>query len=57
MKLSRRSFFTAAAVGAVASLAAAKVAKPRQQQTKPGTTAAGYELSAHARKYYRTAKI
>ena len=57
MKLSRRSFFAAAAVGAVASLAAAKVAKPRQQQTKPGTTAAGYELSAHARKYYRTAKI
>ena len=56
MKLSRRSFFTAAAVGAFASLAAAKLAKPRQQ-TKPRTTGAGYELSAHARKYYRTAKI
>jgi len=56
MKLSRRSFFAAAAAGAVASLAAAKLAKPRQQ-TKPGTTRTGYELSVHARKYYRTAKI
>jgi hypothetical protein len=56
MKLSRRSFFTAAAVGAFASLAAAKLATPKQQ-TKPKTKAAGYELSSHARKYYRTAKI
>jgi anaerobic selenocysteine-containing dehydrogenase len=55
MKLSRRSFFTAAAVGAFAGLAAAKLAKPRQQ-TKPRTTGR-YEPSAHARKYYRTAKI
>ena len=55
MKLSRRSFFTTA-VGAVASLAAAKLATPKQQ-TKPRMKAAGYELSAHARKYYRTAKV
>jgi anaerobic selenocysteine-containing dehydrogenase len=56
MKLSRRRFFAAAAAGAVASLAAAKLAKPRQQ-TKPRKTGAGYQLSAHARKYYRTAKV
>jgi hypothetical protein len=56
MKLSRRSFFTVAAFGAFGSLAAVKLGKPRQQ-TKRKTTAAGYELSAHARKYYRTAKI
>ena len=56
MKLSRRSFFAAAALGAVAGLALGRAAKPKQE-TKPRTKAAGYELSAHARKYYRTAKV
>ena len=56
MKLSRRNFFVAVAAGAAASLAVGKMSKPRQQ-TKRRTTAAGYELSEHARKYYRTAKV
>jgi len=56
MKLSRRSFFVAAALGGAASLAAGKIAKPRPE-SKPGTKGAGDEVSAHARKYYRTAKI
>ena len=57
MKLSRRSFFVAAvALGGAAGLAAGKIAKPRPE-SKPGTKGAGDEVSAHARKYYRTAKI
>ena len=57
MKLSRRSFFVAAAaLGGAASLAAGKIAKPRSD-SKRGTKGAGDEVSAHARKYYRTAKI
>jgi len=57
MKLSRRSFFVAAiALGGAASLAAGKIAKPRPE-SKPGTKGAGDEISAHASKYYRTAKI
>ena len=56
MKLSRRSFFTAAALGAVAGLALGRTAKPKQE-TKPRTKRARYEISAHVRNYYRTAKI
>jgi hypothetical protein len=57
MKLSRRSFFVAAAaLGGAATLAAGKIAKPRPE-SKPGTKGAGDGVSAHARKYYRTAKI
>jgi hypothetical protein len=56
MKFSRRSFFLAAAVGGAATLAAAKIRKPKEE-TKPMTKQAGYELSAHALKYYRSAKI
>jgi hypothetical protein len=57
MKLSRRSFFAAAAaLGGAASLAVGKIAKPRPE-SKPGTKGAGGGVSAHARKYYRTAKI
>ena len=56
MKLSRRSFFLAAAVGAVAGLALGRTDKPRQE-TKPRTKGARYEISAHVRKYYRTAKV
>jgi hypothetical protein len=57
MKLSRRSFFAAAvAFGGAAGLAAGKIAKLRPE-SKPGTKGAGDEVSAHARKYYRTAKI
>jgi len=57
MKLSRRSFFVAAAaLGGAASLAAGKISKPRPE-SKPGTKGAGDGVSAHARKYYRTARI
>jgi len=57
MKLSRRNFFVAAAaLGGAASLAAGKIAKPRPE-SKPGTKGAGDGVSAHACKYYRTAKI
>ncbi len=56
MKLSRRSFFAAAALGAVAGLALGKTAKPKQE-TKPRTKGASYEISAHVRNYYRTAKV
>ena len=56
MKLSRRSFFLAAAVGGAATLVAAKISKPKQE-TRQTTKQAGYELSAHALKYYRTAKV
>jgi len=56
MKLSRRSFFASAVLGAVAGLALGRAAKPKQE-TKPRPKGAGYEISAHVRKYYRTAKI
>jgi hypothetical protein len=56
MKLSRRSFFLAAAVGGATTLAAGKISKPKQE-TKQRTKQAGYEPSAHALKYYRTAKV
>jgi len=56
MKVSRRSFFTAAAVGAVAGFALGRAAKPKQE-TKPRPKAARYEVSAHVRKYYRSAKV
>ena len=56
MKLSRRSFFLGAAAGGAASLAAGKLALPKQE-TKPKPKRRGYELSEHARKYYRTAKV
>jgi hypothetical protein len=58
MKLSRRNFLVAAAVGGVASMPARKLANPGQA-AKPATQyqTAGYEASAHVRKYYRTAKV
>lgn len=56
MKFSRRSFFLGAAAGGVASLAVGKLAL-RKQETKQKTKSPGYELSEHARKYYRTAKV
>jgi len=60
MKFSRRSFFLGAAAGGVASLAVGKLALPRQEtkrETKQEKKGSGYELSEHARKYYRTAKV
>jgi hypothetical protein len=57
VKLSRRSFFVAAAaLGGAASLAIGKIATPGQK-SKQGTKGVRGEVSAHARKYYRTAKI
>ena len=56
MKLSRRSFFAAAAVSAVAGLTLGRTDKPKQE-TKPRTKGARYEISAHVRKYYRSAKV
>jgi anaerobic selenocysteine-containing dehydrogenase len=56
VKLSRRSFVLAAAAGGVATLAAGQISRPKRE-TKPGTKPAGQALSAHALKYYRTAKI
>ena len=56
MKFSRRSFFVAATLGAVAGLALGRTDKPKQE-TKPRTKGARYEISAHVRNYYRTAKV
>jgi hypothetical protein len=56
MKLSRRSFFAAATLGAAAGLGLGRAAKPKQA-TEPRTKGARYELSAHVRKYYRSAKV
>ena len=61
MKLSRRSFFLAAAGSAVAAAAlVAKKPKPAVSRSISGNdkrASGGYQASAHIVNYYRTAKV
>lgn len=59
-KISRRNFLLGAAAGTAAT-ATAIVAKNASDSSTPGSDAvnskSGYQLTAHVRNYYRTAKI
>jgi hypothetical protein len=58
--LSRRNFLLAATAGTAATAAALLVKKhpgPAAGTIQSGESKSGYQLTAHVRNYYRTAKI
>jgi hypothetical protein len=59
-RLSRRTFLLAASVGTAATAAAIvgnKALAPDSAPDKSTKTTTGYQVTAHVRNYYRTAKI